>query len=63
MRQSEDNIPVRLLNASGISAPSRSRGSSLTSVKSLFEEVKISKESRRAGEEAIEDALLPDLAV
>jgi hypothetical protein len=35
----------------------------LTSVNSLFEEVKISKESLRTGEEAIEDALLPDLAV
>lgn len=35
----------------------------MTSVKSLFDEVKFSNESLRAGEEAIEEALLPDLGV
>jgi hypothetical protein len=55
--------PERLLLAVGISASSRSCGSSLTSVKNLLEQVNTSKESLRAGEDVIEDAELPDLAV
>lgn len=35
----------------------------MTSVKSLFEDEKFSKESLRAGEESTEEAVLPDLAV
>ena len=59
----KSNQPERLLRAVGISASSRSCGSSLTSVKSLLEHVKTSKESLMAGEDATEDAELPDLAV
>ena len=57
------NEPEGLVHAVDMSVSSRSCGSSLTSVRCLLEQVKASKESRKAGEDAIEDAELPDLAV